>query len=127
MSTYFDVLDTNEGPVHILTKSRWLAIFPMPRTAVMPHSAGNLKRLGTSVKWTTDDPAVLETLHRAIVHLVQEVGISGLVEIANSVKVTEQVAKTFGGHWRDIVGQAAEDGVPFPIPETVLRYVKRFL
>ncbi len=72
----------------------------MPHTSVTPRSATDVKHLGTFVKWTTNDPAVLATLHDAIVRLVEQVGISGLVEIANSVKMTEQVAKTVGGDWR---------------------------
>lgn len=130
MSAYFKVLDTNEGQVHVLTKRRWLYIFPMPHTSVTPRSGANLKRLGTFIKWTTDDPAMLATLHDAIVRLVEEVGISGLVEIANSAKMTEQVWKTFGGAGsglHEIVKQAAQDGVSFPVPEDVLKYIKGFM
>jgi hypothetical protein len=127
MSTYFKVLSTDEGLVHIVTKTRWMVFFPMPHTSVMPHNAPALKRLGTFIKWTTNDTVVLATLHDAIVRLVEQVGISGLVEIANSVKVTERVAKTFGGSWHDIVKQAAQDGVAFPVPDDVLRYIKGFM
>ena len=127
MSTYFKVLSTNEGLVHIVTKTRWMVFFPMPHTSVMPHNALALKQMGTFIKWTTNDAVVLAALHDAIVHLVVQVGISGLVEIANNVKVTEQVAKTYGGSWQDIVKQAAQDGVPFPVPDDVLRYIKGFM
>ena len=127
MSTYFKALDTNEGQVHILTKTRWLGFFPMPHTSVMPRNASDLKRLGTFIKWTTKDPATLSTLHDAIVRLVEQVGISGLAEIGNSVKMTSRVAKTFGGSWQDIVKQAAEDGVAFPVPDDVLRHIKGFM
>jgi len=127
MSSYFKALDTSEGQVQILTKARWMGFIPMPHTSVMPHNAADLKRLGTSIKWTTNDPAMLATLHDAIVRLVQEVGISGLVAIAKSVKMTERVAKTFGGSWRDIVKQAAQDGVSFPVPDDVLGYIKGFM
>jgi len=75
----------------------------------------------------TNDPAVLATLHDAIIRLVEEVGISGLVVIANSAKMTERVAKTLGGNWRDIVKQAAQDGVSFPVPDDVLKYIKGFM
>ena len=125
--TYFKALDTSEGQVHVLTKTRWMGFVPMPHTSVMPHSAAALKRLGTFIKWTTNDPATLATLHVAIVRLVEQVGISGLVEIGNSVKMTERVAKTFGGRWQDIVKQAAQDGVAFPVPDDVLRYMKGFM
>lgn len=124
MSSYFKVLSTNEGLVHIVTKTRWILFFPIPHTSVMPHNAPALKRLGTFIKWTTKDETKLSTLHDATVHLVEQVGISGLAEIAKSVKVTERVAKTYGGNWHDIIKQAANDGVPFPVPDEVLRYIK---
>jgi hypothetical protein len=127
MSTYFKALDTSEGQVHVLTKTRWLGFVPMPHTSVMPRSAGDLKRLGTFIKWTTKDPATLSRLHDAIVCLVEQVGISGLSEIGNSVKMTSRVAKTIGGSWQDIVKLAAEDGVAFPVPDDVLRHIKGFM
>ena len=127
MSTYFKALDTSEGRVHVLTKTRWMGFVPMPHTSVMPHSAADLKHLGMFIKWTTNDPATLATLHDAIVRLVEQVGISGLVEIGNSVKMTERIAKTFGGSWQDIVKQAAKDGVAFPVPDDVLKYMKGFM
>jgi len=126
MSTYFKAVETSDGQVHVLTKTRWMWFIPMPHTSVMPHSAADLERLGTFIKWTTKDPAVLARLHDAIVRLVEEVGIAGLVEIANSAKMTARVAKTFGGSWQDIVKQAAEEGVSFPVPDDVLKYIKGF-
>ena len=127
MSTYFKVVDTNEGQVHVLTKTRWMGFVPMPHTSVTPRSAADLKRLGTFIKWTTNDPATLATLHDAIVCLVEQVGICGLVEIGNSVKMTARVAKTFGGSWHDILKQAAQNGVAFPVPDDVLRFMKGFM
>jgi hypothetical protein len=130
MSTYFEVVETNEGQVHVLTKNRWLYIFPMPHTSVMPRRGSDLMRSGTLIKWTTKDPALLATLHDAIVRLVQEVSISGMVEIAQSAKVTEQVWKAVGGSGsglQEIVKQAAQDGVSFPVPEHVLKYIKGFM
>ena len=127
MSTYFKALDTSEGEVHVLTKTRWMGFIPMPHTSVTPHGVAGLNRLGTFIKWTTDDPATLAALHDAIIRLVEQVGISGLVEIGNSVKMTSQVAKTFGGSWQDIVKEAAQDGVAFPVPDDVLRYMKGFM
>ena len=126
MSRYFKTLDTSEGQVHILT-TQWMVFVPMPHTSVTPHSATDLKRLGTFIKWTTNDPATLATLHDAIVRLVEDVGISRLAEIANSAKVTERVVKTFGGSWHDIVKQAAQEGIAFPLPDDILRYIKGFM
>jgi len=127
MSTYFRAVETNDGQVHVLTKSRWMGFFRMPHTSVTPRSATDVRRLGTFIKWTTSDPATLLALHDAILRLVEQFGASGLVEIANSVKMTARVAKTFGGSWRDIVKAAAQDGVAFPVPDDVLRRMKGFI
>src|SRR6267154_776546 len=118
MSSYFKALDTNEGQVFVLTKTRWLFIFPMPHTSVTPRNGANLKSLGTLIKWTTNDSATLAKLHNAIIDLVQEVGISGLAEIANSARMTQQVWKNFGGDGsglNEVANMAAQDGVSFPM------------
>lgn len=76
------------------------------------------------IKWNTNNPAILAKLHDAVVRLVEQLGISGLAEVGNSIKMTERVAKTFGGSWRDVIKQAAADGVAFPVPDDVLSYMK---
>lgn len=108
-----------------------MAFVSMPHTGVTPYpcSAGDLAQLGTFIKWTTDDPVVLASLHEAIVRLVQEIGVSGLVEIRNSARMTEQVWKKFGGSGsglQNVAEMAAQEGAPFPIPADVLKYVKGF-
>jgi hypothetical protein len=95
----------------------------MPRTAVMPHNRSQFGRLGTAVRWTTSDAAPLRTLHGRIVELVREFGVSGVREIANSARMSDRVAKTFGGSWRDVAASAAQEGVAFPMPDDVLRHV----
>jgi hypothetical protein len=128
MSAQSTIVNTKEGQAHVSTKSRWFYLFPMPHTGAMPYPCGakDLKRLGVFIKWNTSDPATLNTLHAAIVRSVEDLGISGLVEIANSAKMTEQVAKTFGGRWHDLVRQAAQDGVAFALSDDVLKYIKGF-
>lgn len=127
MSTYFKALDTNEGGVHVLTKSRWMGFVPMPHTSVMPHKATDLAHLNTFIRWATKDPAMLGTLHNAVVRLVEEVGISGLAEIANREKNTERIAKTMGLSWRDLAEEAAKSRNAIPILDDVLKHVKRFM
>jgi hypothetical protein len=129
MSAQSTIVDTKEGQAHVSTKSKWLYVFPMPHTGAMPYpcSAADLKRLSVFIKWNTNDSSTLTTLHNAIVRSVKEFGISGLVEISNSVKMTQQVAKTFGGSWHDIIKQAAQDDVAFPLPDDVLKYIKGFM
>ena len=131
MSKYSSIVKTNEGQAHVSTKSTWMYFVPMPHTGILPHpcSAGDLKRFGTFIKWTTNDPVVLSDLHDAIVHLVQEVGVSGLAEIRNSAKMTEGVWKASGGTGcglKEVVGMAQQEGVSFPVPDEVLKYVKGF-
>lgn len=125
MRVQFTLVETNEGLVHVVTKRRWLGVVPMPHTSVMPQEA-DLRRLGTFIKWSNTDTATLATLHEAIVSLLKEAGPSGLAEIRNSVRITKRLASAVGGDWHDIVKQANRDGVPFPILDEVLQYLKSF-
>jgi hypothetical protein len=127
MAKYYDDVETSEGVAHVLTKTRYLGIIPLPRTSVMPHRGSDLGRLGTAISWTTNDAAILRALHSRIVQLVRECGVSGIREIANSARMSDRVAKTVGGGWRDVVASAAQDRVAFPIPDDVLKYVKGFV
>ena len=111
----------------MLTKTRWAGIFPMPHTSVVPRSGTELKRLGTLIKWNTKEAALLSTLHQGIVRLVEQFGISGIREIANSARMTDRVAKSFGDTWQNVVRLAAQDGVDFPIPEDILKHIKGFM
>jgi hypothetical protein len=127
MSKYFKELETGEGQVHILTKTRWLGLFPVPHTSIMPYHVADLTRLGTFIKWTTNDPTVLATLHEAVIRLVEQVGISGMVDIANAVKMAERAAMMFGGSWHGIIKEGARDnGVNFEVSDDILKYVKGF-
>jgi hypothetical protein len=80
MSKLSTIVDTSDGQAHVSTKSRWMGVIPMPHTGVLPYpcSAGEIKRVGTFIKWNTNDPATPANLHDAIVRLVQEIGASGL-------------------------------------------------
>ena len=96
----------------------------MPHTGVLPHpcSAADLKRLGTFIKWTTNDPSVLKDLHQAIVRVVQDIGVFGLRDFTSA-------AKTFGGGGfglQFMVRMAAKDGLECPIPANVLKFIKGF-
>jgi hypothetical protein len=130
MSKFTTTVETAGGHAQIMTKSRWMGVVPMPHTSIIPYpaSAADLKD-GTFIKWTTDDPMVLAELHDSIVSLVQEVGVAGMKEIANSARMTEQVWKRFGGAgsgMQEVVEMAAQDGVTFPMPTNTLKYLKEF-
>ena len=102
----------------------------MPHTGIMPYpfSTADLK-YGTIIKWTTDDSKVLAELHDFTVLLVQEVGITGMVVIADYAKLRQQTWKRYGGSDYGIsmtFGMAADGSVDFPMPVNVLRYLKGF-
>ena len=126
MNKYFTTLEMEEGRVHIITKSRWLGIIPMPHTSVVPHQGSDLARLGTFILWEPTDSTDLKTLHEAVIRLVQERGISGVADIASSEKRTEQVAKAMGLTWRALAEEAAKSRAPIPDLDDVLKHVKRF-
>ena len=130
MSKFTTTVETAGGHAQIMTKSRWMGVVPMPHTGIMPYpaSAADLKN-GTLIKWTTSDTAVLQELHDSIVAVVQEVGIGGMMEIANSTKITGHIWKQFGGAGSgmpEMVGMAADEGIDFPLPTNVLKYLKGF-
>jgi hypothetical protein len=125
-----EIVDTKEGHAHIVTKTKWLYIFPMPHTGIItyPSSGGEWKQNGTFIKWSTNDPVLLINLHDSIVRLVKEFGVSGLAEITNSLKMTEQVWKRFGGAgsgMQEMVEMAAKEGINFPLSPDVLKYIKK--
>ena len=108
-----------------------MGVVPIPHTSVTPRNASDLKRLGTFIKWTTDDPPMLARLHDDIVRLVREGGISGLAVFANDMRVIQRIAKTSGARWHDLVSHMVEEmaqkGIAFPVPDDVLRYIKSFM
>jgi hypothetical protein len=108
-----------------------MVLLPIPHTGVLPYpcAASDIARLGTFINWTTNDPALLARLHQAIVNLVQQVGVSGLVEIRNTARMAEHAWKTLGGSssgLQNVAEMAAQDRARFPIPAEVLKYIKGF-
>jgi hypothetical protein len=87
----------------------------------MPRSAADLKHFGAFIKWITNDPAVLATLHDGIVRLVEQAGISGVVVFAHCVKRTKRLMTPFGERWRDVVRQTQEVRA---VPDEVFKYIK---
>ena len=72
---------------------------------------------------------MLAHLHGAVVRLVQEIGVSGLAAIRDSARMTEEVWQTSGGQGCGLqlmVEMAAQEGIDFPLPSDVLKYVKGF-
>lgn len=113
-----------------MTKSHRMGIFPYPHTSVMPYHAADLKHLGTFIHWSANDPILLEKLHSAIVQFVVEYGISDLFEFANGVKKSDRIWNETGVDSRtwlqEMSRQTLEDGVIWPLPEEVFRYIKKF-
>jgi hypothetical protein len=83
-ATYFTKVETHEGDVVVLTKTRYLLFLSIPRTSVMPSRVGQLGRLGVQFRWTTSEPDDVEALHNSIVQALREgVGLSDLRSIAD--------------------------------------------
>src|ERR1039457_2907076 len=64
-------VQTAAGEVTVVTKTRFLFLFQMARTSVMPIRFHDLGRDGVQFRWATNDPSRLEQLHN---HLVQSLG-----------------------------------------------------
>lgn len=116
MSTYLNNLQTDEGGIQVLTKSRYLLFISMPRTSVMPTSVTEfLKHPGTMIKWNTSDPATLAQLHEAIVIIAKKIGLTGMVEIAECWKAARHASDFAGTTWQKMLG------------DDVLQYVTAFV
>jgi hypothetical protein len=124
MASYSTIIDVKDGRAHVSTKSRWMFVLSMPHTGVLPHpcSAVDVKRLGTVIKWTTDDPAVLKKMHEAIVRVVQDIGVGGFFYAAQVAKTRKQV---YGHSWLQDMVQLATWG-EFPTPADVVKLIKGF-
>jgi len=127
VTKYSTTLETNEGQVHVVTRSKWLGILPMPYTSVVPHRTSDLGRLGTFIRWEPTSYAALKTCHDAVIHLVEERGILGVANIASDEKRNEQVAKTMGLTWRAFAAEVARSREPIPDLDNVLKHAKRFM
>ena len=127
MTSLFKTLQTDEGLVQIITRDRWLYIVPLCYTSVVPSTRGDLARLGTFIKWNTTDSAMLRSLHEAVIRLVDDVGISGLADIAAGEKRTHRTAKAMGISYRKLCDEAIKSRDPIPILDGVLKHVKNFM
>jgi hypothetical protein len=70
--TLLTKVETIEGDVMVLTKTRYLFFLGIPRTSVMPWRAGELPSLGIQFQWTTNNPGALESLHNSLVQVLRE-------------------------------------------------------
>lgn len=125
MAKYLTILQTEEGPVQVVTRSRWLYIFPMPYTSVVPHRAADLARFGTFIRWQSS--ASLKACHDAVIYLLQERGLSGVADVAAGEKRTARVAKAMGITYPELVDEAVRSREAIPDLDGVLKYVKKFM
>lgn len=127
MSKHVTVVNTDEGHVTVMTKSRWLAIIPIPHTSVVPESYSDLGRLGTFIRWLPSDAAALKAHHAAVVHLVEERGISGVARIAADEKAAARTAKTLGLTYQEMAEEVRNSRAPISDIDDVIRFVKKFM
>ena len=84
--TFLTNVETKEGSVTVLTKTRYLFFLSMPRTSVMPQEAGKLRCLGIQFHWKTSDSNVLEHLHHLMIQTLREVSLTDLRYVADMGK-----------------------------------------
>jgi hypothetical protein len=127
MSSLVNILKTDEGLVHIITRTRWLYIFPLYYTSIVPNNLSDLRHRGVFIRWNTRQPAKLPSLHQAVIRLVEDIGVSGLADMAVVEKQTARVAKSMGISYRELCDEAIKSRDPIPVLDDVLRHVKNFM
>ena len=118
--TILDKIETPEGTVLVITKTKYLWLFPLARTSVMPSRASELVSRGIQFHWNTSKAKDLEFLHGSLLQTLRE-GLSlsdlrGVAELG-----------------RGLMGIGP--GIPFippnaPLPESlkaISNYVKRVI
>ena len=73
---------TKDGIVAVITNKRWCGFFKKPHTSVAPHQVGYMGKLSVVVFWSCSEDAMLEDLHKAMVRLVEEMGLNELYEVS---------------------------------------------
>ena len=70
--TILDRIETSEGTVIVITKTRYLWIVPLPRTSVMPWLAKQLVDRGVQFHWNTRKSDDLTFLHNSLLQVLRE-------------------------------------------------------
>jgi hypothetical protein len=82
--TLLDKIETPEGSVIVITKTRYLWIVPLPRTSVMPWRATQLVDRGIQFHWNSSKHDTLQFLHNSLLQTLREgLGLSDLRRIAD--------------------------------------------
>lgn len=113
--TFLTRVSTPDGEVVVMTKTRYLLLFRVPRTSIMPWQPKDLGRLGVQFQWTTKNRKLLERLHNQVIEILREVSLTDLRGIA------------------DVGIRLSSIGLPFipadaPLPENLKQisaYIKR--
>jgi hypothetical protein len=82
-TTFLTRVQTREGEVVVMTKTRYLLVFSVPRTSIMPWRVEQLGRSGVQFQWTTKDRNLLERLHGQVIEVLQEISLTELRGIAD--------------------------------------------
>lgn len=101
-STELTRLHTPDGDAIVITKVKYLLLFRVPRTSVMPY--GVLKFVaspGAQIRYTTSNRALLHQLHEAIASAVMRTGLrafyeatrQGILPIAEGGDLTQYVKR----------------------------------
>jgi hypothetical protein len=66
-------VETEDGEFMVLTKTKYLAFFDVPRSSVMPYrTAKFVATPGFQVRYSTSDPAVLREWHEMLAALLRK-------------------------------------------------------
>jgi hypothetical protein len=82
-TTFLTRVQTREGEVLVITKTRYLLVFSVPRTSIMPWRVEKLARSGVQFQWSTKDRNLLERLHNQVIEVLREVSLTDLRGIAD--------------------------------------------
>lgn len=78
----FDVTQTPDGKVMVLTKTRMYCVLKLPHTSVMSPKPSQLVGKGVQLHWTTGDPAQLARLQGLVPASLRELTLGELRSVA---------------------------------------------
>ncbi len=84
-----------DGEVIVFTKVRYLFLFRLPRTSVMPFSGEQLGAQGVQFQWNTDKEDQLERLHLLITAAMKKLTLQELRFVSDHGRQLMSVGASF--------------------------------
>jgi hypothetical protein len=123
------IVESADGFVHVVTKSRSAGLLPDPHTSIIPANSAAVKSLGIVIHWRTREPSTLKKLHQAVIAMVEANSLITLVEIVNLAKCPPSALRKVGIEGAGLYAVAKDwqnHDVPFPFPSEVVEHAKGF-